>query len=854
MTPAFQTAPPPVPTVPSMPPDTSFKTLSNGLQVILREDHSAPVVSAQIWCRAGSIDEGRWLGAGLSHVLEHMLFKGTTTRAGGRIDQEVQSAGGYMNAYTSFDRTVYWINVPNEGATVAVDILCDIVQNATLPEEELIKELDVIRREMDMGNDDPGRRSGRRLFETAYTRSPYRYPVIGVPDIFNRVTRADILAYYMEKYAPNNCFLVIAGDFRTEAIIAQIEKAFALSGARAVPPSPVVSEPRQTAPRDTIEEAPIELGHFHLAWHTPDVRHDDTPALDVLSTLLGNGRSSRLYQAVRDQTALVHSVSAWVYTPGHAGLFGVSGVCDGDKFPAARTAILDQIERMKNEMVPGDELAKAVKQFTAGAFASRKTMEGQAQDLGSNWMLANDLSFSERYLAAVRRLTPSDLQRVAQVYLTEANRTSYALLPAGSAQTQRFAAVSTKDQPVQALTLSNGLRLLVKEDHRLPFVQFRLALGGGLHAESSATSGITTLLSRLQIKGTHRRSAQQLSVEIESLGGSLEPYAGNHSFGLSAEVLREDFATGLDLFTDVLLNPSFPAEAIERERAAQLAGIRSQRDELLMSAFQAMRRSLFGDQGYGLDVQGTESTVARLSADDLKAFHRRWVVPQGAAMAVFGDVDASSVVKALERTLGEWRGGKPELELKPDIANPAMRQSRERREKEQAVLALGFPATTVTAPDRYALELLQEACSDMGSRLFMRIRDELGLAYYVGASLFLGRTPGFFALYCGTSPEKWELVERELRAQAEGLRRSGLTAEELTRAKAKVIGQKKIARQDLGHLAMTMTLDELYGLGYAHGAREDALYEAVTLGEVQAVAERYLQNEQSVVAVVGGGV
>src|SRR5215203_2790280 len=182
--------------IPSIPPGVRVTTLNNGLTIIVREDHSAPVVSAQAWCRTGSIDEGKWLGAGLSHVLEHMLFKGTTTRGAGRIDQEVQDVGGYMNAYTSFDRTVYWINAPNTGARVAIDVLCDIMQNATLPADELAKEMDVIRREMDMNEDDPGRKASRRLFETAYTRSPYRFTVIGYPQIFNALQPADITGYY----------------------------------------------------------------------------------------------------------------------------------------------------------------------------------------------------------------------------------------------------------------------------------------------------------------------------------------------------------------------------------------------------------------------------------------------------------------------------------------------------------------------------------------------------------------------------------------------------------------------------------------------------------------------------------
>src|SRR5881628_859088 len=212
----------PAASIPACPPGTSLSTLENGLTLIVREDHSAPVVSAQAWCMSGSIHEGRWLGAGLSHVLEHMLFKGTSSRPGSRIDQEVQEAGGYMNAYTSFDRTVYHIDVPNTGANIAIDILCDVMQHATLPADEMAKEKQVIVREMDMNVDDPGRRASRRLFETDYTRSPYRFTVIGYPDIFHQLEAKDIREYYSEKYAPNNVFYVVAGDVKNDEVVAQI--------------------------------------------------------------------------------------------------------------------------------------------------------------------------------------------------------------------------------------------------------------------------------------------------------------------------------------------------------------------------------------------------------------------------------------------------------------------------------------------------------------------------------------------------------------------------------------------------------------------------------------------------------
>jgi zinc protease len=838
-------------TLPAIPPGVRLTTLENGLTLIVREDHSAPVVSAQAWCKAGSIDEGQWLGAGLSHVLEHMLFKGTHTRPAGRIDQEVQDAGGYMNAYTSFDRTVYWINVPNTGARVALDILADIMQHAALPAEELAKEMDVIRREMDMNHDDPGQRSSRRLFETAYTRSPYRFTIIGYPDIFNEVKREDLFTYYREKYAPNNVFFVVVGDVQAGEVEAQIRAAFAQAKARPLPTSPLAEEPPQTAPREVLEEAPIEQGHFHFSWHIPDVRHPDMPRLDVLATLLGSGRSSRLFRQVRETLGLVNSVDAWTYSPGHAGLLGMSAVVDADKFTAARDAMLAEVERLRKDLVSPAELDKAVKQFVSATLSSRKTMQGQAQDLGGCWLAASDLNFSARYLEAVKRITPDDLRRVARQYLTEENRTLYGLLPTGASPRPPAVAEAFADSPVQKFELANGLCLLVKESHRLPFVEFRAVFRGGVLAESPANNGATLLLARMLMQGTTTRSAAQIASEIESVGGSLETYAGNNSLGLNAEVLRPDFDLGLDLLADVLRHPAFPADALERERQIQLAAIRAQKDELLPSAFKLMRRTLFGDLGYGLHTHGTEVSVQALRAEDLSQIHQRLLVPNNGVLAIYGDVEAATVRIAVEKKLAAWpRGPGAPKDLPPPATLTELKRARETRAKKQAVLVVGFPGTSLYAPDRYALELVQEACSDLGSRLFLRIREKLGLAYYVGAQNFLGLVPGYFAFYVGTEPEKAALVEEELLREAEALRRDGLTPEELKRAKAKVIGQKKIARQDLGSYAMTTALDELYGLGYQHTDLEDAGYEAVTIEDTRQVAQQYLRPDALVIAVI----
>ncbi len=840
--------------LPAVPADVSLVTLPNGLTLILREDPSAPVVSAQAWCAAGSIHEGKWLGAGLSHALEHMLFKGTATRPPGRIDLEVQDAGGSMNAYTSFDRTVYHIDVPNDGAAVAVDILCDIVQHATLPKAELAREKDVILREMDMNQDDPRQRSARRLFECAYTRSPYRFTVIGYPDIFHRVRRRDLMEYYLEKYAPNNLFFVVVGDFKTSAVEQQIRKAFAGTPARACPPVVLPEEPPQTAPREIIEEGSTEMAHLHASWHIPEVRHPDMPLLDVLAMVLGGGRSSRLHQEVREKQGLAHTIDAWTYSPGLPGLIGVSAVADAGKLEDARKAIWEEVERVVQGAVRHQEVAKAIRQILASTLSTRKTMAGQAQDLGACWLAANDLSFSERYLSAVKRATPAELKRVAQLYLKPENRTFYACVPTGARPPAVLSSRRHSAGPVEKLELPNGLRLLVKEDHRLPFVEFRMGFQGGVLAESAESNGLTLLMARVWPKGTRARSAEQIAREMESLGGSLDAYGGNNSFGLSAEAMSGDFRAGLDLVADVALNPVFPGSECEREREVQLASIKAQRDHLLFSAARLMRQALFGEQGYGLDNAGVERSVRGLKASGLAEFHARYAVPNNCVLAIFGDVDARQARAAVERRFGAWKaGGEVRLAGRPPVLSEVKRVGETRPDKKQAVVVVGFAGTTLRHPDHYALDVIHEACSDLGSRLFTRIREKLGLAYYVGMQLLSGLSPGFVGFYAGTEPAKAGQVEREILREIAALRAEGLTPEELKRAKAKIVGHRKIARQDLGGYAQVSLLDELYGLGFAHSDGDDARYEAVTAEQVRAAARRYFTPGAMVVSVINSG-
>ena len=457
-------------------------TYENGLTLIVEEDRSAPVASVQAWCGTGSIHEADWMGAGMSHILEHMLFKGTEKRPPGAIANQVQKLGGYINAYTSFDRTVYWIDIPSNGAPEAVEILADVMQNATLPEEEYTKEQEVIRREFAMGFDDPGRQSSELMLRTVFSESPFRHPVIGYLDVYNKLTRDDVLRYYKTRYVPNNLTFVVVGDVDAKKIRNDLGEMFKTSPRKALEPVYVASEPPQLGRREIHEEFPTELSRLSLAWRIPGVTHPDTPALEILGEILGSGASSRLNRELRERKEIVHQAGGGMFSLQTEGIFVMQAVSDPAKREEAERESLAVLEDLKKNGVTEAELDRARRSLLAGQLQGLTTMRGKASDLGSNWMLARNLNFTKHYLDQIAKVTAEDVQRVAKKYLGSESINISSLNPVGSMASKSSESTASQSSEIQKFTLNNGLRLLVREDSRLPLVSMNAVFRGGLLA------------------------------------------------------------------------------------------------------------------------------------------------------------------------------------------------------------------------------------------------------------------------------------------------------------------------------------------------------------------------------------
>jgi zinc protease len=827
--------------------------LENGLTLLVKSDRSAALASVQVWVKSGSIHEGTQLGAGLSHFLEHMLFKGTDRRKGPEISATVQANGGYINAYTTFDRTVYYIDLPSENVEVAVDVLADAVFHSTLPEDEVNRERDVILREIAMTKDDPDGRLWEALFATAFREHPYRYPIIGHKEVFSAVDRKALHDYYKERYVPNNVVVVISGDVDPEHARALVEKHFGSVPRARLAPVLVPSEPPQLGPRSIHRKEKVEITRAALAWPIPSLTDPTAPALDLLGLVLGEGESSILWQEIREKQKLVHSISASSWNPGSSGLFCISYVCDAGKREEADAAILGVLKKVS---APGSftmgQVRKAQRQSVVSEINTRKTMSGQASRIGIAEVVIGDLDFGRSYFDRLHKTGPADLRNVLKQYLVPERLISVALEPEQVGD--RVVKVSTarpQGRPdFQEVLLLNGARIVFQEDRRLPNLQMSLLTRGGPMCEAPDRRGSSALLATLLTKDTKAMRAAEVAQRIEEVGGSFGSYSGDNSLGLSVEVLPPDIDLGLELLSKGALQPTFRAETLEVEREAQLAGLREERDDVVSLARRMLRAKFFGKHPFAINSRGDEAGVAATSPADLAALWKRLLVGPGVVLSVAGDFDAKRLVPKLKAFLLKIPKGTP-LARGALYDGPAKAADFvEKQPREQAVVMQAFPGTVIDADDFHAGEVADEIFSGMASRLFERVRDQKGLAYFIRSGRISGLSAAMFFFISGTQPGREKEVLAEIGAEIERVQSGGVAPEELLRCQVRLKAGRRSAMQTNSSRAMHAGLDVLQGRSANHGKAYDSQIDAVTLERLAAFARRRLQKSRRIQLVV----
>jgi zinc protease len=823
--------------------------LANGLTLLVSEQHYAGVASVQAWCQTGSIHEQEWLGGGLTHLLEHMLFKGTARRTATDISEEIHRGGGYVNAYTSFDRTVFWIDCPKAVVGTAVDVLADMLFGSLIEMGELEREMDVIRREFEMGYDDPDRMLSHLTFGTAYQVHPCRTPVIGLRRIFDRITRDDVLQYYRRRYVPDNVFIAVAGDVDVETVRQQVEASFGPVLPAPVAPVVVPDEPPQLGCRRESRVFDSQLGYFSLAWHAPGIAHEDLPALDILSILLGGGASSFLYDELREKRGFVHGIGAYAFTPGFSGLLTVSGTCPVENVGNVESATLEKLAEWRSRPLTKEQLAKAQRIIQVSAWEQLQTVKGIASDIGLNWLYTRNLYFNQRYLERVQAVSPGQTHAVFDRYLYEDNLTVATLQPKGSISPGRRPSVAERDPEVRVLP--NGVRVVLIPDNRLPILHASLVFREGVLSENPKNSGIHRLYAYSLLKGTKNLSSAEIADQVESLGGTLFGDSGYNSLRIGCSSLAGDFRQLLALVEEVLSSALFPKDAVERERASLIATIEAEEAQPGILARNILRAGLYGDHPYAMNIIGTRSSVSNILREDLVRLHARIIDSAPCSLAICGRIEADELWPELIKFLGFLRQRSAVTQFKvPKVAPFASRTLVQHHQKHQAFVTIGYLACSLFDRERIAFEVLDEASGDASSRFFIKLREELGLAYSVGSALSLGLAPGLFSIYAATSPEFAEEVVKLCRKEMEDLGEGALSKDELERSKTKLLAQLAFQKQNQEAYAHGLALNELYGFGLDYLERRQREIETMKLEHVQAACRKFLMDKPAITVIV----
>ncbi len=874
--------------------DRVVKVLPNRMVLVAQRVPTAPVVSAHVWVKTGSLYEQEHVGAGLSHFLEHLLSGGTTTtRPEAESNATLARIGAQTNAATSLDTVRYFINTTAEHTDTAIDLLSDWMQNNVVLQSEYEREREVIQREFSMGRGDPARIFWKLTQRARFAGTPDHpgaHPTIGYLDEFLAISRDELDAFYRRMYVPNNMVFVVAGDIDPPAVIDRLTELWQDVPTGELPDLSFPIEP-ESAPVTRVEGyADIAQPRARVLWRGVELASEHDFALDLLASILGQGESSRLVRSVRQDQQLVTSIDAFNYsTTWGPGFFGIDfQPAEGVTLEQAADAALVELDRMRTQPVSDEELARAKRKVLAGVLSSGQSSQAIASRLASDLIGMGDPDYLRRYADAVQSLTAQDLMAAADAVLPPGGHSTVVLEPADGDHP-----VSTLDRPADDLavnpdaasrpfdldnrrlirelhaalanpagaaqpitlgdpvveTLDNGLTVVAQRSTVVPAVAMQLYTLGGLLSDPPGQEGTSNAAQAMLNRGAAGWSAEQIAAALENLGATLGTGGGNNTSYVTATALSEDWEAVLAVMADVVLRPDFPEDEWNKLRPRLLAAIDQEDDRWSGELRRVFREAYFGDHPWSQTMLGRRETVESATAASLRDAYFRDLRASDSVLAVVGDIDPTQAVAAVKRRFSEMPKGTGDL-TPPQPTPPSPRLIVEATDKPVTAVQIGYgPGITRDHPDYAALRVLTRVISAFPSGwLDQALRGEgPGLVYAVSAGNVTGVVPGYFSVIFNTTAQTATEATTRAAAVIERARTQPVSPEKLEAAKTKVIADEFLAKQSNADLATTTALDRLYGVDDPGNAKFLEEVRAMTAERLLEVAQRYLKDPVAVV-------
>ena len=862
---------------------TTKVVLKNGLTVIVREQHATPLVSITTHVKAGYFDEEDRV-SGISHVIEHMFFKGTATRPVGEIAKETKALGGTLNAYTYYDRTVFYTIVPASNAFAALEIQADALWHSSFDAAELKREIEVVLQENNRKLDNPSAVASEKLYATAFTQHRMKRWRIGTADGLRALTRDDVVAYYEKYYRPSNVVLTVVGAVDREKVFAEIVRLYGGQENIPVERDPSPAETAQEAMRYASLRGPIQQARVAVGFHAPGILSDEARSLEVLAAVFGTGRSSRLNQYLRDQKNVITSGSAALQAFRDLGYFEIDMETAAPL--EAATAILAEVENVKRFGVTAEAVARAKAAIAHDYLERFETVDGSGDEL-AYFEALGDWKRSSAYLSAIQRVTPETVLGAARKYLVNTNLSVFEYLPDSESRalsggeyktavldkvgaaverrmeqelpvpaqipTQAAGLIADMTGTIQRQSILRGPSVYILEDHRLPIVSFGLFFPGGRLYETPRNAGITELMLRSSLRGTSKSESADIARRLENAGARIEIVNEPDFFGYVVNGLSAQMNQALEVLMEIVQQPAFAELQIASERSLQLARIKSLRDDNYAFPVSLFMQTLFGEASYAFPAIGTEAGIGKLTGTELREWFRnnqRQVLP---TVFIIGDTRGTALIAPLTDALTNEDLEPRDLAAMPRLQVPrATKETVEPVSRQQTALVYGFPGVGRGANDRYRLELFADVVSGLGGRFFEAIREKQGLAYTVRTTNVFNTRGGAVFTYTAFSPEKESDVRAALNAEYEKLRANGVSEEELNKAKEFAIGEHDIALQTRDAQVLEYARAVFSGAGYQSVARYSANIESVTGEDLKKAFQQYLDPANLRIGVVRG--
>ena len=844
--------------------DYSTFKLSDGQTVIIKEVHDNPIVVIDTWLATGSINEND-SNTGVSHFLEHLFFKGTSRFPSGEFDRVLESKGAVTNAATSKDFTHYYIMIPSKDFDLAMDLHSDMLLNPMIPRKEMEKERKVVLEEISKDKDNPSNILYENLNKLLYKNHPYKREVIGKKEVIETITREEVLDYYNKWYVPSAMTTVIIGDVDTQKALQAVQRNFKPK------PSQVLQKQIKCAyPRDKKLESQVEvkqpfsvdMDYMLIGFKgCSAAERKDSYALDLLSTILGDGKTSRLYHNIKEQKQLVYSISAGHSSFKDDSVFYISANYSPENRESVKKAIFSEVDKLRRLEVDDEELQKAKSIIERDTYYSRESIQNIANEIGYTMVLMGDPGYYANYVANIKKVTAREIREVAQKYLGYNSAAISIVEPENAPKcsktekpTKTYSAkLISQNKNISKYLLPNNATLLINKNDVNDIISMQILSKGGAYTEK--TPGLGSVTADAMMKGTKKYQNQELSQLLEENGIIISPQQKADMFSVDVKYTKNESSLALDLLNEVINNAILASNDVEKIKTDKLNAIKKNRDNPSNLAFEEFRTALWVNTAYGNTGKVLEKTIPTIKTEDTVDFYNRVFDPQNIVISINGNVDTQSMINYFSELFSCKKQGEKVVltnyakQFVPPNSNKIVKTSKE---TGTAWVILGWMTNGVLDKKDWATLQVIDAIlgSGMSSRLFVDLRDQQGLAYQVGSGYSANVNKGAFALYIGTNPKTAILSRDEMFKEIVKLKKEFVSDKELSQAKDKILGNYVLSLETNMDKASAAGWMELSGRGYEFLDEYAGLINAVTVQDIITVSNKYF-NAPYVMSVVG---